>query len=98
MAFRVTWTETAARDLRGIVEFIAADNPNAARRLAEAILAKIEGLSQRPMLGRMVPERSDPAIREVILSPYRIIYRLEQQHEALRVTRIWHAARGIPEI
>lgn len=57
MAFRIIWTETAAEDLRGIVEFIAFDNPNAARKLAETILARIESISQLPLAGRMVPEK-----------------------------------------
>lgn len=74
MAFRIVWTETAAEDLRGIVEFIATGSPDAARRLAEAILAKIEHLQQFPRMGRAVPEKGDPNVREVILSPYRIIY------------------------
>ncbi len=98
MAFRIIWTETAAEDLRGIVEFIAFDNSDAARRLADAMLARIENLSQFPMAGRIVPEKADPTIREVILSPYRIIYQVEQEHEAVHVTRIWHTARGIPEL
>ena len=98
MALRVVWTETATEDLRGIVEFIAADSPDAARRLAEAILAKIEHLQQFPRMGRTVPEKGDPAIREVILSPYRIIYHLRQGRGVLHVARIWHAARGTPDV
>jgi len=98
MAFRIIWTETAAQDLRGVTEFIALDNPDAARRLAEAILGKIETLSQLPMMGRIVPEKRNPTIREVILSPYRIVYQTEQKHEVIHVARIWHAARGVPEL
>lgn len=92
------WTQTAAEDLRGIAEFIAAENPDAARRLAQAVLAKIESLSRLPNIGRIVPEKEDPTVREVILSPYRIIYQLDQDHKAIHVARVWHAARGVPEI
>jgi toxin ParE1/3/4 len=98
MALRLIWTQTAADDLRRIAEFIAAENPDAARRLAQAILAKIESLPEFPKMGRTVPEKEDPTVREVILNPYRIIYQLDQDHDRIHVTRIWHAARGIPKI
>lgn len=98
MAFRIIWTETAAHDLKGIAEFIALDNPDAARRLAGAILRKIEALSSLPMMGRIVPEKGDPTIREVILSPYRIVCQTEHNDEVIHVARIWHAARGSPEL
>ena len=98
MAFRISWTETAAHDLRGIVEFINLANPDAAQRLAELILSKIENLTKLPKLGRVVPEKNDSNIRELVLSPYRIIYHVEQEHKILHITRIWHSARGIPEL
>ena len=98
MAFRIVWTETASLDLRGIVEFIAQDNPEAARFLAATVLDKIETASSFPDLGRVVPEKADTDIREVLLAPYRIIYQLDRPRERLHVTRIWHAARGIAEI
>jgi addiction module RelE/StbE family toxin len=97
MAFHLIWTRTAAEDLREIAEFIANENPDAARRLGQAILGKVEQLPQFPKMGRTIPEKEDPALRELILSPYRIIYRLDHDQKAIYVTRIWHAARGIPE-
>jgi addiction module RelE/StbE family toxin len=98
MAFRIIWTETAAQDFKGISEFIAIDNPDAARRLAKVIISKIENLSDLPLVGRMVPEKGDPDIREVVLSPYRIVYRVEQKQGVLFIARIWHSARGIPDL
>jgi toxin ParE1/3/4 len=35
----------------------------------------VERLSLFPQSGRIVPERHDPGIREVILRPYRVVYR-----------------------
>jgi plasmid stabilization system protein ParE len=32
-----------------------------------------------PRIGRVVPEMNDPAIREIILGNYRIIYRLHTE-------------------
>jgi hypothetical protein len=43
----------------------------------------------------MVPERQDPAIREVIVTPYRIVYRLRS--EVAEVVTVFRASREFPE-
>jgi toxin ParE1/3/4 len=98
MAFRVIWTSSASNDLRQIVQFIARDNRDAAAKLGERILQHVEAASALPWANRVVPEKGDPSIREAILKPYRIIYLVEERHESIRILRVWHAARGIPEI
>lgn len=96
MAFKVIWTETAANDFRAIVKYIALYNPEAARRLAERILARIEAAATLPFSCRSVPEKQDPVVREALLKPYRIIYTVDESREAIYIVRIWHAARGTP--
>jgi toxin ParE1/3/4 len=98
MAFRVIWTESASNDLRQIVQFIARDNRDAAAKLAERILQHVEAASVLPWANRVVPEKGDRSIREAILKPYRIIYLIEERQESIRILRIWHAARGVPEV
>ena len=98
MAFRVIWTESAANDLRQIVHFIARDKPDAAGKLAGRILQQVEEAATLPRANRVVPEKGDPSVREAILKPYRIIYLIEDHRETVHVLRIWHAARGMPEI
>ena len=41
---RVRWTAPAADDLERIVEYIGKNNPEAARRVAQAIFEGVEGL------------------------------------------------------
>ncbi len=36
--------------------------------------------------------------REVIFKPYRIIYRVKEAERVIEVVRVWHAARGHPEL
>ncbi len=98
MAFRVIWTESASSDLRQIVQFIARDNQDAAAKLADRVLQHVEAASALPWANRIVPEKGDSSIREAILQPYRIIYLIDDPRETLHILRIWHAARGIPEI
>ena len=98
MAFRVVWTQTASSDLQAIVRYIASENPNAARLIAERILDQIEGAAAFPFSGRVVPEKHDDTMRERILRPYRIVYTVDESDRVIHVVRIWHAARGEPEI
>jgi plasmid stabilization system protein ParE len=48
-------------------------------------------------LGRVVPEFKHPDFHEVIVSPYRVIYRIKDGSGLIEVIRVWHAARDTPE-
>ncbi len=97
MAFQIVWSEAASEDLKEIVQYIALDDADAAAYLADRILFHIETASTLPFSNRSVPEKGDEAIRESILKPYRIIYHVDEDRQAIHVLRIWHGARGIPE-
>ena len=97
MAAKIVWSPEALEDLRQITEFIALDRPSVAHRVGLSLLAAVEMLGQMPKLGRRLPERPHPAIREFVQRPYRIIYRIIAQGRTIRVERIWHAGRGTPE-
>lgn len=98
MAFQIIWSATASEDLKEIVQYIALDDSSAAARLADRILFHIESASTLPFSNRLVPEKADESIRESILKPYRIIYQVDEAKKAIHVLRIWHAARGMPEL
>jgi len=91
-------TEVASEDLAALVEFIARDNPAAAGQFGETLLGKLRLLRDHPLLGRIVPERGEANLREIIHHPYRIIYRVRELHQVVEVLRIWHGARGEIEI
>jgi plasmid stabilization system protein ParE len=98
MACKVVWTEQARDDLREIVQFIARDNRQAAERFGNAIIFKAESLADFPRMGRVVPEIGDDLTREIIHGSYRIIYELNEAAHSLAISRVWHAARGTPEL
>jgi plasmid stabilization system protein ParE len=98
MALVVLWTETALADLRSLVEYIAADHPPAARKMGERLIAAVENLVEYPRRARVVPEYSRESLREVIVAPYRIVVLLDDAAQTLTVVRIWHAARGRPDL
>ncbi|HEU0168080.1 MAG TPA: type II toxin-antitoxin system RelE/ParE family toxin [Chloroflexota bacterium] len=56
-----------------------------------ANLAAAERLEVFPESGRIVPERQDPAVREVIVQPYRLVYRLGD--DVVEVATVFRASR-----
>ena len=98
MAHKIIWSLQARDDLRDIVAFIAADNPAAAENFGFRLMSKVDALANFPQLGRVVPEENDENIREIIFRPYRIIYQVLPAQRVVAIARIWHGARGEPEI
>jgi toxin ParE1/3/4 len=49
---RTRWTRPALADLEAIGDFVARDNPGAARRLVARIANSVEALADHPHLGR----------------------------------------------
>jgi len=72
----VKWTRHAKRQLRHIHDYIAQDSPLYARRVSEELVKKTIGLDELPRKGRMVPELSEDAVRELGLYSYRILYEI----------------------
>lgn len=78
--YRVIWTETASRDLEEIVAYIAQDSRQQARKVLKQIRGKTATLRSSPSRGRIVTEFLDFDLRswrELVLSPWRVIYRIE---------------------
>ena len=98
MAFQIIWSRTAVEDLKGIVQYIAMDDPDAAAKLADRIIQRFESASKLPFSNRIVPEKAEEPIREVVLKPYRLIYQVDSNRSVIHILRVWHAARGIPDV
>lgn len=81
--FRVEWSLPASKDLLNIIEYISQENKiDAAIRIFKTIKSKCKTLNQSPERGRVVPELKVYGIfsyRELIISPWRIIYRISDQ-------------------
>lgn len=98
MAHRIVWSRASQRDLRNLVRFIAKDSPERAEHFGYRIVARVEMLHDHPRLGRIVPEFNQPDLHEVLVAPFRIIYRLNDEKELIEILRLWHAARDTPDI
>jgi toxin ParE1/3/4 len=98
MAYKLIWSPVSRDDLRDIVRFIARDNPERAESFAYEIMAQTDKLHDHPEIGRSVPEHRRVAIREIVFTPYRIVYRVDHARRLVEIARVWHAARGTPTL
>ncbi|KAA9131999.1 type II toxin-antitoxin system RelE/ParE family toxin [Marinihelvus fidelis] len=71
----VIWTDPALSDLDAIADYIAIENPGAARALVQRVFAHVEKLEQHPKLGPVPSELEDSRYRHLVESPCRIFYR-----------------------
>ena len=98
MAHKIIWSVSAREDLRELVWFLRQDNPQAAERFGHALMKRVDVLENFPLLGRRVPEFDDETIRELVHRPYRIIYQVLDSQSVVAIVRLWHGARGEPEL
>ena len=73
---RVAWSEGARRELDEAIAYIAEDSVDSAIGVLERILAVAESLNEMSGRGRIVPERGDPNIRELLVDPFRLLYQV----------------------
>jgi plasmid stabilization system protein ParE len=71
--------------------YIAADSPTAGRAFVERIVSAAESLQSLAHRGRQVQAYGDPAVRELLVHPFRLIYRIGDL-DVLIVTLV-HEAR-----
>jgi toxin ParE1/3/4 len=73
----VIWTDPALNDLDAIADYIALDNPQAARELVQRVFAHVEQLSAHPDSGSKPQELRGWRYRQIVEPPCRVLYRHE---------------------
>ena len=90
----IHWSPTAVADLTHLRSFIAAHNPAAAARVAQAILAAVEKLESWPALGR--PGRL-PYTRELVIGGTPFVVPYTVAGDDIQIIAVIHGARKWPE-
>jgi toxin ParE1/3/4 len=97
--YTVRWSDTAEKDLTGIIEYIAEDSPSPAYEVLNNIKGKVSTLYSFPSRDRIVAELQDQGItqyRELIIVPWRIIYRVSE--EAVYVLSVLDSRQNVEDI
>ncbi len=89
---RISLAESAVRDLEAVRDwYVSQSAPEVGDRLIREIAACMDQLTEFPESGRVVPEFDQPWLRELIRTPFRIVYRID--NERIRIARVWRSER-----
>ena len=94
MPLPVRFAKSALTDLRTIqVWYTEQGVHDVGTRLVGEIVKRIERLADHPDMGRIVPEFGQTFLREIIHSPFLIVYRRDPK--TVRIVRIWRSERQL---
>jgi toxin ParE1/3/4 len=93
---RIAWSPQSLRDLDAIHEYIAQDSKHYADVTVSRLFAAVERLPGFPHSGRIVPECDNPAIREIIVGRFRVVYRVREA--LIEILTVFRASREFPAI
>ena len=91
----VIWSPQSVRDLEAIHAYISDESVRYADLVVGRLVAAVERLQEFPESGRSVPERADAAIRELIVGPYRVVYRLRPG--LVEIATVFRGSRMFPD-
>ena len=87
----ILFTPSARLQFLEAVEYIRRDNPAAASDFRDKVEKSLSRLKKFPESGSLLPEFPDLPFREVVVLPYRFIYRLKD--ETVWIVAVWHGAQ-----
>ncbi|MGV9205797.1 MAG: type II toxin-antitoxin system RelE/ParE family toxin [Promethearchaeia archaeon] len=71
----IIWMPQALKDLDTVSEYIEKDSEYYAKITVQKIFSAVKQLENFPQMGRIVPEKQDPSLREILFRNYRIVYK-----------------------
>lgn len=92
----IVWTNHALYRLNDFVDYIAKVDLITAEKWALKLIEKTDQIVEHPESGRIVPEYSDPDLRELIFGNYRVIYRIRKEENTIYIQTVWHVRQDPP--
>lgn len=91
---KLIWTDQAINDLGDIGDYIAENSEKFAKLTVKKLFERPDVLKNFPKAGRVVPEKNDENIRELIEGNYRIIYEVVSTDQ-INILTVYHSARDL---
>ena len=93
---RLTWSRSAVEASSEILRRIIDDGrPLAGLEWLDGLESRVDKLRDAPFQGRVVPEWSEPTVRELIYGSYRVVYSVAD--EEVVILTVFHSRRTLPE-
>lgn len=94
---KIIWSPTARTKIIEILEYISADNPDAALTLIDQFEIKVEKLKLNPETGRLLPEVKNDKIREIVVHKnYGIIYEINP--DTIEILTVRHFRQNLADL
>ena len=90
----IKWLRKALNNLRHEAEYIAKDNPEAAKLVMQRIHLSVSQLAEEPASGR--PGRV-PGTRELVVPKTRYIIPYRVRRNRIELLRVFHTSRKLPQ-
>lgn len=91
---KLIWTDQAINDLGDIGDYIAENSEKFAKITISKLLERTNILKEFPNAGRLVPEKNEETLRELIEGNYRIIYDIVSNNQ-INILAVYHSARNL---
>lgn len=91
----IEWTKEADSDINEILFYLSKSSLQYASSLLENIDESINHLKKFPLVGRRVPESDNENDREILLTPYRLLYRYFASEHKIFIMMIIHGSRHL---
>ena len=91
---RLLWSPRASSDLELIREYISRDSGVYADLVLRRLVLAPERLTEFPEIGRVVPEVGLPHLRELVVRPFRIVYRVRPG--SVEIVTVFRSSRQFP--
>ena len=91
---KLIWTDQAIDDLGDIGNYIAENSEKYAKLTVKRLSERTDILKQFPLAGRIVPEKSEKNVRELVEGSYRIIYEIFPEN-LIYILTVYHSSREL---
>ncbi|MFN3840416.1 MAG: type II toxin-antitoxin system RelE/ParE family toxin [Cyclobacteriaceae bacterium] len=91
---KLIWTDQAITDLGDIGDYIAENSEKYAKLTVKKLFERPDILKTYPQAGRIVPEKNEENLRELIEGNYRIIYEIVSADQ-INILTVYHSARDL---
>lgn len=91
---KLIWSDHAINDLGDIGDYIAESSEKYSKLTIRKLFERTEILKAFPHAGRVVPEKNDENVRELIEGNYRIIYEIASTDQ-INILTVYHSARDL---
>ncbi|MBE7565739.1 type II toxin-antitoxin system RelE/ParE family toxin [Acidithiobacillus sp. HP-11] len=97
LPFAVSWSSTAWQQYQDVMDFVAADKPQAALEQDASVTSGVARLGLFPKMGRAGRLLGT---RELVVSgtPFIVVYRVQEEVGEVQVIRFLHGAQQWPKV